>query len=255
MTCGCTTHLSRRRFVLLTGAAAATLPLAACDDTGEWPIDLVSDETVREMGLAGWEQMLKENRLSDRADYRQALQDIGGRLLRVMGESPGDWEMRVFAGNQINAFALPGNKIGVYEGMMQFAANEAQLSAVIGHEIGHHLANHSQERLNAAVLKDFGINAVEFFLNIGDIAYAREIAAILGIGVEVGVTLPYSRDHELEADRLGLDLMRQAGYDPFAAVNLWRRMAQQGGGDFPFLSTHPAPGDRAERLEAIIRGA
>lgn len=248
----CNHHLSRRRFVFLAGAAACTLPLTACDDGGDWPIDLVSDETVTEMGLASWQQMRQEIPLSDRPAYRQALDDIGGRLLRAMGANPAQWELRVFQGDQINAFALPGNKIGVFEGMMRFAEDEAQLAAVIGHEIGHHLADHAQERLNAQVLKDFGINAVEFFLNIGDVQYAREIAAVLGLGVEVGLQLPYSRDHELEADRLGLGLMRQAGYDRQAAVALWQRMEAQQGNGFAFLSTHPAPGDRAARLARII---
>ncbi|SOD90917.1 M48 family metallopeptidase [Caenispirillum bisanense] len=253
MSCSCPTHLSRRRFVFLTGAVALSVPLGGCDDSGDWPVDLVSDDQVREMGLASWKQMRQEIPLSQNAAFDGTLQDIGGRLLQALGSDPSQWEMRVFQGDQINAFALPGNKIGVFEGMMRFAETEAQLAAVIGHEIGHHLADHAQERLNAQVLKDFGINAVELVLNLGDIQYAREIAAVLGLGVEVGLQLPYTRDHELEADRLGLDLMRRADYDPHAAVALWRRMESQGGQGFAFLSTHPAPGDRAEKLERLIR--
>ncbi|EKV31570.1 Zn-dependent protease with chaperone function [Caenispirillum salinarum AK4] len=253
MTCGCG-FLSRRRVLTLGGAALAALPLAGCDD-GDWPIDLVSDETVREMGLVSWRQLKEQTPLSDQARLHQVLDTIGTRMLRAMGEDPQAWELQVFQGDAVNAFALPGNKIGVFEGMMRFAQTEAQLAAVVGHEIGHHLAEHAQERMNAAVAKDFGLEAVEFFLDIGDVAYAREIAAVLGLGVEVGLTLPYTREHELEADRLGLRLMTDAGYDPRAAVQLWRRMAGQGGGQPAFLSTHPAPADRAERLEEIIRGA
>lgn len=254
MPCGCS-PLSRRRFIVLS-AATLSLPLAGCDDGGSWPVDLVSDETVAEMGLASWQRLREQVPLSADPRHAQVLQTIGTRMLRAMGADPSQWEMRVFQGDEINAFALPGGKIGVYEGMMRFAGNEAELAAVVGHEIGHHLAEHAQERLNAAVLKDLGLDAVEFFLNIGDIAYAQEIAALLGLGVEVGLTLPYTRDHELEADRLGLDLMRQAGYDPRAAVSLWQRMEQRGGGGgFAFLSTHPAPGDRAARLREMIEAA
>lgn len=242
---------SRRHFLALAAAAAA-LPLAGCDENGDWPVDLVDDATVREMGLASWTRLREQVPLSGEAAYQEALATIGGRLLRGLGEDPANWEMRVFQGEEINAFALPGNKIGVFEGMVRFAGDESQLAAVVGHEIGHHLADHSQERMNAAVLKDFGLDAIEFFLNIGDVAYAREIAAIMGLGVEVGLTLPYSREHEIEADRLGVDLMRDAGYDPRAAVALWRRMAQRGTDPFAFLSTHPAPAARADALERLI---
>lgn len=250
MPCACTA-LSRRHFLTLSATAAMALPLAGCDD-GEWPVDLVSDETVTEMGLTSWRQMTQQIPATDNPGYRQVLQQIGTRMLRAMGQDPAAWEMRVFQGDSINAFALPGNKIGVFEGMMRFAGDEAQLAAVVGHEIGHHLAEHAQERMNAAVLKDFGINTLEIVLNLGDVAYAREIAAAMGLGVEVGLTLPYSRDHELEADRIGLDLMRDAGYEPQAAVALWRRMANRQEGGFAFLSTHPAPGERAERLAELI---
>lgn len=255
MACGCGCGLSRRRFLAL-GAAALALPLAGCDESGDWPIDLVSDETVTRMGLESWNRLREEVPPSDDPALQAALRRVGERLLRASGREPGDWEMRVFAGDDINAFALPGGKIGVFEGMMRFAGNEAQLAAVVGHEIGHTLADHSQERMNAAVLKDLGINVVEFLLNLNEVQFSREIAAVLGMGAEVGLALPYSRGHELEADRIGVDLMRPAGYDPREAVTLWRRMAQrmarEGGQPFAFLSTHPAPADRAERLEAVI---
>lgn len=157
--------------------------------------------------------------------------------------------MVVFRGGEINAFALPGGKIGVFEGMFQLAANPHQLAAVIGHEIGHGLAEHSEERINALAVRDLGLRLVRTALELGDVAYANEIAALLGIGVEFGVVLPYSRGQELEADRLGLQLMEGAGFDLTEAASLWRRMDQTGGARPPaFLSTHPVP---AARIEAI----
>ncbi len=248
MTCCC--RVSRRRFVGWLGAAAA-LPLAGCDDF-DLPFDLVGDEQVTRLGLQSWQQIRSQVPLSDNQSYHEALAGVGGRLLAAAGLPRQDWEMRVFAGDAVNAFALPGRKIGVYEGMFGLAASEAQLAAVIGHEIGHHLADHAKERLNAAMLKDFGLGILQVALDLGEVAYSREIAAALGLGVEIGLTLPYSRGHELEADRLGLGLMGRAGYDRREAVTLWRRMASQGDGEFAFLSTHPAPAARAEALQRII---
>lgn len=252
MSCSCH-HLSRRRFLSLA-AAAAVVPLGACEEGG-LPFDLVSDETVVEMGLQSWQRLRQDVPLSRDPALVGALERVGGRLVEASGGTPAAWEMRVFQGDDINAFALPGGKIGVFEGMMRFVGDEAQLAAVVGHEIGHNVAEHSHERLNASILKDFGISAVEFVLNLGDVQYSREIAAVLGMGAEVGLTLPYSRSHELEADRIGVELMAPAGYDPRAAVTLWRRMAAQGGSRFDFLSTHPAPEARAERLEEVIGAA
>ena len=93
---------------------------------------------------------------------------------------------------------------------------------------------------------------ISFLLQINDVAFAREIAALLGVGVEFGLVRPYGRAQELEADRLGLIMMTKAGYNPHAAVELWRRMDQQGGGLPAILSTHPAPQDRIEAIQAMI---
>jgi predicted Zn-dependent protease len=116
---------------------------------------------------------------------------IARRLLQIAGEDPARWEMVVFARNEPNAFALPGGKIDVFEGMFRIAANEDQLAAVIGHEIGHNLAEHSHKRLSVAAAKQFGLQLVSAALQIGDVTYANEIAALLGVGVEFGLERPY----------------------------------------------------------------
>jgi len=252
MTCGC--HpLSRRHFVVLAGGVAA-VPLVGCGDGGDggWPVDLVSEEKLDEMGRASWARITRETGTTDNAAFRGELEAVGTQLLRAAGEDPAAWEMRVFEGDAVNAFALPNEKIGVYEGMMAFAGSRDALATVVGHEIGHVRAEHGQARMNAEVLRSLGVDAAKLFLNAGDVAFAEEIAALLGVGAQVGLTLPYSREHEREADRIGLALMREAGYDPRAAVDLWRRMAERGQGGLNFLSTHPAPADRADRLEELI---
>lgn len=250
--CSCC-GLSRRRVLSLLGSAVAAPVLGGCDLSGGLPIDIVSEETVERLGLESWQRIRSETAPSRNAEYQELLQVIGTRLLRAAGFDPGDWELVAFAGPEVNAFALPGGRIGVYEGMFAAAANADQLAAVVGHEIGHNTAEHSQERLNAAVARDVGLQIVSVALQLGDIAYANEIAALLGVGVEFGLVLPYSRDQELEADRLGLEMMADAGYRPGQAVEFWRRMEQlDGQRSLALLSTHPAPASRIEALEALI---
>jgi predicted Zn-dependent protease len=227
------------------------LALGGCDRL--LPFDLVSDSQVDAMGLLAWEQLLSERPPSDEPALQRELDRIAARLLQAAGARPEAWEAVVFEGPEVNAFALPGNKIGVFEGMFDLAASPDQLAAVVGHEIGHLAAEHSKERMTAQVVKDLGLRVVYLLLRLGDVQYAGDIAAALGLGAEYGLVLPYSRGHELEADRLGLELMAEAGYDPAAAVELWRRMeAVSGDGPPGFLSTHPTPASRIEALEDML---
>ena len=246
---GCGVCLSRRGLLRLGGAGGLALT-AGCDDP---PIDLVSDETVQAMGLEAWQQMRADTRPTDDVELQAALDRVAARLLQSAGEQPAEWEAVVFASPQINAFALPGNKIGVYEGMFDVIGSEHQLAAIVGHEIGHLGAEHSQERMNAQVAKQLGLRVLALVLDLGQVEYAGEIAAALGLGIEYGLILPYSRDQELEADRLGLELMAQAGFRPEEAVTLWQRMDAATGQRAPeFLATHPAPESRIEAIEAML---
>ncbi len=245
-----TIRLDRRRLLGLLGGAGAAALLAGCDEGP--PINLVAEETVEQLGLESWQRLRQESPVSRDADLQAALQSVGRRLLQSAGEDPRGWEMVVFAGPEVNAFALPGRKVGVFEGMFGVARDEHGLAAVVGHEIGHLQADHPAERMNVAVLKGMGLKLVGTALELGDVAYANEIAGLLGLGATFGVELPYSRNHELEADRLGVALMARAGFEPRAAVELWRRMEQTGNRGPAFLSTHPAPAARAKALEELL---
>jgi predicted Zn-dependent protease len=213
---------------------------------------IVSDETVEQLGLETWARLRQQMPVSQNAGAQQQVTEIARRLLVAAGEDPRRWEVQVFAEPQANAFVLPSRKIGVLEGMLRIAGTEDQLAAVIGHEIGHLQAEHSRERVSGETLRQWGLRLISFLLQINDVAFAREIAALLGVGVEFGLVRPYGRAQELEADRLGLIMMTKAGYNPHAAVELWRRMDQQGGGLPAILSTHPAPQDRIEAIQAMI---
>lgn len=233
---------------------AGTVALTGCVGEGTGlGLNVVSEEQVQQMGVESWQRIRSETEPSDNQSYQQTAERVADRLLSAAGANPDAWEVVVFEGDQANAFALPGKKIGVYEGMFQLAESEDQLAAVIGHEIGHVEAEHSAERVNTQVTTQGALQLVSAALQVGNIQYANMIAGALGAGAQYGVLLPYSRNQELEADRIGLENMAQAGYDPRASIELWQNMQSTGGGAPPaFLSTHPAPEQRIEELQELM---
>lgn len=240
---------NRRRRHSLAALTASAFLLAGCAGTGVG-LDLVSEDQVEEMGAETWQRIRSETPASDNRQYQEAADRIVRQLVGAGGGNPGEWQAVVFAGDEANAFALPGQRIGIYEGMFELVENEDQLAAVIAHEIGHVQADHAQERVSSQVATQGAVQLVSAALQVGNVGYANAIAGALGAGAQYGVLLPYGRNQELEADEMGLRLMAQAGYDPREAVGLWRRMQEQGGAAPPaFLSTHPAPGDRIEELQ------
>jgi predicted Zn-dependent protease len=250
--------VNRRRRCAFAALALSGLFVTGCassDDTG-LGIDLVSEEQVQEMGAESWQRIRDETPASDDPEAQETAHRVAGNLLQAAGEDPDDWEVVVFEGEEANAFALPGGKIGIYQGMLQATQNDAQLAAVVAHEIGHLQAAHAEERVSSEVATQGVVQLVSAALQVGNVGYANAIAGALGAGAQYGVLLPYSRNQELEADRIGLQLMAQAGYDPREALAFWQQMQQQGGQEPPaFLSTHPGAGDRIEQLEELMPAA
>ena len=243
----CLSCLTRRRFLLATPAA---LTLGACDEAP----DIISDEMMAEMGAQSWAAIRQSTPLSPNADLQAQVDRVALRLLDHAATDPAAWEVEVFDSPEANAFALPGGKIGVFTGMLRITENEAQLATVLGHEIGHLQAEHGKKRVQAQLVRDIGLRALTAALGAADVEYAAEIGAALGIGVEYGLLRPYSRDHEREADVAGLRLMDAAGFDPAQAAVFWDRMEAQSARRGPaFLSTHPAPGDRADDIRELVR--
>jgi Zn-dependent protease with chaperone function len=239
-----------RRKALQVAVGLSSLPvLAGCDEIA--PL-IVPDGTVEQLGLQTWARLAARMPPSRNPAAQRLVERTSMRLLTTAGEDPATWEVRVFAEPGVNAFVLPGRKIGVLEGMVRLAGSEDELAAVIGHEIGHLQADHPEERLAAETIRHWGLRLISFLLDINEVAFAREIAALLGVGTEFGLVRPYGRAQELEADRLGVFMMAKAGYEPQAAAELWRRMDRQGGGIPALLSTHPAPQDRIAAIEAMI---
>lgn len=241
--------MSRRRALALLGGLSLSPMLSGCDRVAGL---IVSDDMVEELGIETWARLRAQMPVSSDQAAQAMAERIAVRLVESAGGNPAGWEVTVFAQPDVNAFVLPGRKIGLMEGMFRVAASEDELAAVIGHEIGHLEAEHASERIGADVIRHRALQMISFLLEVNEIAFAREIAAVLGVGAEFGLIRPYGRRQELEADSRGLYLMADAGYDPRAAITLWERMDARDGGLPALLSTHPAPRDRIEALADLV---
>lgn len=204
---------------------------------------------MSEMGTASFAELkTKTPTIKDPATYGY-VKCITDRLLVSMNEDPKTWQIEVFKDDSANAFALPGKKMGIHTGMIALAKNQDQIAAVIGHEIGHVIAKHSNERVSQATLAQTGMQVGSVVLG-SDKGTDNLILGALGLGVQYGVMLPFSRSHETEADRMGQMYMAKAGFDPKEAAELWKLMGKGGSKTPEFLSTHPSPESRIKDLSA-----
>lgn len=242
-------------------AAIVVSVLTACSTspTGRNQVLLYSDAELAQMGDQAFSGMKEELKISTRQVENQYVQCVSKAITANVPSTifSGQWEVVVFDDEQVNAFALPGGKIGVYTGLLNVAENQHQLAAVIGHEVGHVIAEHGNERMSQSTLINAGTQAVGQVLAVNDVAQSGPIMAAIGLGVQVGVQLPFSRTHESEADLIGLQLMAMSGFDPRQSVDLWQNMDAANNGERPLelLSTHPAPQTRIENLQANMTPA
>lgn len=245
--------MARTRHRQILAGLVAILLLAACETTptGRRQLQLFPGEQVAQMGEAAYAQMRqKEPVLPQSHPVSRYIQCVARAVTAVVPppRGGGGWDVTVFQGDQVNAFALPGGNIGIYTGLLKAARTPAQLAAVIGHEIAHVQAEHANARLSTQYATEAGLVLVQI-LGQGTAVENRNVMALLGLGAQVGVLLPFGRAQETEADILGLRYTAEAGFDPRAAVELWQNMAQFGGDGPPtFLSTHPSGEQRIETL-------
>lgn len=209
------------------------------------------------LGLQSYHQILSQSRVVDSGPEVDLVKRVAERLAGATGNAGRkfDWRVSVVAGDQVNAFCLPGGKIVVFTGILPVAKSEAGLATVMGHEMAHATLRHGSERLLKQQATSTFMTGVQF--SMGDLSYEqqRAVMAAIGAGAQYGFILPFSRDHESEADAVGLTYMARAGYDPRESIVFWERMAKAsaGRGQPPgFLSTHPAHGTRIERLKKMM---
>ncbi|MBA1146322.1 M48 family metallopeptidase [Ectothiorhodospiraceae bacterium WFHF3C12] len=234
--------------------------LAGCDQTptGRNQIALVPEDMLTRMGQETFTEMKRAHRASEDDAAREMVQCVARAVIAAAAdqypeaERPERWEVVLFDNPTPNAFALPGGHIGVHSGLLRVAGNPDQLAAVMGHEVGHLLADHGNERLT----QQLGIKAVLIVVGLFTDIENRELLQALGLGAQLGITLPFSRAHEREADVMGLNIMAAAGFRPDESVALWRNMADQSSGQpIEFLSTHPAHDTRIELLQTNMERA
>ncbi len=232
-------------------AMTATLLIAGCSTspTGKKQLSLVSDREMSAMGVSAYNDMKKQIPVSRDRRKTAYVRCIANAITAEI-DSNQRWEVTLFADDQVNAFALPGGKIGVYEGLLKVARTPDQLAAVMGHEVAHVLANHGKARLSANLAGQAGLAIGSIALGTQLEGGGRTALAALGLGLQVGVLMPYGRGQETEADVLGLDLSAGAGFDPRASKQLWLNMAAANGSAPELISTHPAPATRIRNLEA-----
>lgn len=258
--CPCCAQPTVGRRAVLRGLVAGATTVAA-DRATAGPIDdalrwLVSPEQERELGLRTFAQIKREVPRSRDAGAQRRLQAVGARIVQASGSSipVPQWEFVVFQGSELNAFALPGGKVGFFEGMLELTRDDSRLATVLGHEVAHVNARHAAERIGAAMVSSVGTSVLGWALGLDPSSGIDRLAsAVIGAGTEYGVMRPFGRSQELEADRLGLGYMACAGFDPQAALGFWEAMARAGGDKPPaFLSTHPSDTARIAQLRSEI---
>lgn len=231
--------------------AAAVATSCATSPTGRKQLIMVPEGQLNVMGAQAFDQMkAQQPRVEDPA-WNNYVKCIAMPLLKIAAPELGidKWEIVVFKDETANAFALPGGKVGVHTGLFKVAKTDSQLAAVIGHEIGHVIARHGNERMSEGLVAQVGLAGLGMVTK--DNPNSGLILAALGLGTQVGILMPHGRTQESEADVIGLDLMSRAGFDPRQSVELWKNMSASGGAKPPeFLSTHPSDQTRINNLQS-----
>ncbi|MFP6859072.1 MAG: M48 family metallopeptidase [Roseibacillus sp.] len=240
--------------VIFAFAASCVAPAPAVDRQGNVSVRPAS-QSIRSQGLQLFEEIKRKKTISHNPTYNGQLQRVATRLQRVIQLPGANWEFVVFQDRTPNAFALPGGKVGVHTGLFQIAQTDAQLATVVAHEIAHVTSNHAQDRVS----QQSGIALGGVLLGAvfgGDPATQKTMGQLYGIGAQLGIGLPFSRNQELEADRIGMIYMAKAGYPPREAITLWERFgahkARQKGEEMEFLRTHPLSSTRIRALQQFL---
>ncbi len=239
--------------LLLLSAACKTNPF-----TGKSTLNFYPNSQIFPMAFAEYDEFLGANKVVKNTADARAIEKVGQRIataaerwLTANGYAgylkDYRWEYNLVQDPKVNAWCMPGGKIVFYTGILPICQGETGIAVVMGHEVAHALADHGAQRMSAGMLQQIG--AVAGNIAIQDPAALNAFNQAYGVGSTVGLMLPFSRSHETEADRIGLQIMAIAGYNPDEAAELWQRMKAQGNGAPPeFLSTHPSNETRISNL-------
>jgi predicted Zn-dependent protease len=215
---------------------------------------LVSSAEVDAAAAKGYSDVIakaqKEGKLNRDAKQVARVRAIANRLIPQTAAFRQDapswkWEVNVIESDQINAWCMAGGKIAFYSALIEkLALTDDEIAAIMGHEIAHALREHSRERISQQLATSLGLDLISVGLGL-----SRGASDLAGMAANVAISLPYGRSHEVESDRIGVELAARAGYDPRAAISVWQKMSKAGGGSPPeLLSTHPSPENRMRDL-------
>jgi len=222
--------------------------------TGRSQLILLTEYQELNLGSTAFSQVMKDSKVSTNKVYLDAVKRVGFRIAPVTNKNY-QWEFTVLQSDQINAWCLPGGKIAFYEGILDIMENEAQIAAVMGHEIAHATARHGGERMSLGILAQVGAIAVQIAMKDKDPAVQYAVLQAYIPTVLVGAILPFSRAHEHEADEIGLIYMARAGYNPEEAVKFWEIMYEKNKGQKrppAWLSTHPPTQKRIDEIKKLL---
>src|SRR5262245_60945549 len=222
-------------------------------ETGRRQLILLSPADEMQLGLTSFEQMKREMPISNDPAAKALVERVGRRIAQASAMTNAQWEFVVFESKEANAFCLPGGKVGVFTGILPITKDEAGMATVIGHEVAHASARHGAERLSNQMLLQTGGQVLGTTVGLADPRWQGVATTVFGLGANLGIALPHSRQQESEADRIGLTYMARAGYNPEAAVGFWQRFAEynkaSGSGTPWFLRTHPLDEKRIRDIQ------
>lgn len=250
-------------FMLLTAAwllsGCSSVPI-----TGRQQLNLVSDADILSSSLTEYKNYMGKATISGNKTESATVTRVGRRIatatetyLKNNGMAAEvknfAWEFNLVDNNELNAFCMPGGKIVVYTGLMKIIGSDDELAVVLGHEVAHAVAKHSNERMSQQVLAQYGSNILGAALANKSAAVQSVAGEVFGLGAQYGVMLPFSRKQESEADYMGLVLMTMAGYNPDVALTFWKKMAASGSGTVPeIMSSHPSDARRIANIEKSL---
>src|SRR6476661_4545633 len=256
-----------RKIVSLFLVATAFVACSTNPVTGRKQFKLVSEQELQSMATTEYQQFLSTNKVVSPSADRDAemVRRVGQRVANALTQYYKEkgitdvldgykWEFNLVNNPEANAWAMPGGKVVVYTGLLPITQNEAALANVLGHEISHAIFQHGNERMSQGLAQQLGGVALSVAVANQPAQTQNLFLQAYGIGSQVGVLLPFSRNQELEADHYGMIWAAMAGYNPREAIALWQRMESASGGQAPpeFLSTHPSAGNRIQQLEKYL---
>lgn len=254
----------KKNLVMILAAAMLLTSCGSVPITGRKQLNLVSDSEVLQSSLQSYTSFMSTATVSTQKTQSEQVTRVGQKIaaatesyLKANGMENEvknfAWEFNLVKSDEVNAWCMPGGKIVVYEGIMKLVSSDAELAVVLGHEVAHAVAKHSNERMSQQMLAQYGAQAVSV-LTSGKSSATQAIAQqVYGLGANYGVMQPFSRKHETEADYMGLILMSIAGYNPEVALTFWQKMSAASTAKVPeILSSHPSDATRIAEIQSKL---